>query len=243
MRIHDLCFGYQGTELLFDGLCASFDDGRIHTLLGPSGSGKTTLVYLASGLLRPLRGEITIREDAPGGTSALILQEYGLLPWKRVYENVSLGLQIKQLPTSQIARKVEPILEELGIAHLAKRYPKAISGGERQRVAIARALVTEPDLLLMDEPFASLDSQLREEMQELVKRLCSDHSMTMLLVTHSIEEAAYLSDEVHILTKKGQGGATTILSFCQEPGKKERNTPEHFRSAALIRQHLQEAVR
>lgn len=242
MTIHDLSFGYPGAGLLFDGLDATFAEGRIHSLLGPSGSGKTTLLYLASGLLEPSRGELTVRDDRTGGRSALILQEYGLFPWKRVYENVSLGLEIRGLSKQLVAGKVEPILQELGIAHLAKRYPKAISGGERQRVAIARALVTEPDLLLMDEPFASLDARLREEMQELILRLSTHHHMTMLLVTHSIEEAAYVSDEVHILSKDRISGSVQILSDPQGAGKRERDSPGLFQSVAIIRKRLQEAV-
>lgn len=175
--------------------------GTTCAVIGPSGCGKTTLLHALAGLLRPTAGEITVageRVTGPRERTALILQDYGLFPWKTVWGNVVLGLQIRRRPSSAYAR-AESLLRALGLWDLRHRYPGQLSGGQRQRVAIARALALEPDLLLMDEPFSSLDALTRETLQDLLAEICRQGEVTCLLVTHDIAEAAFLGQKVIVM--------------------------------------------
>ena len=170
-------------------------------MVGPSGCGKTTLLNLMAGLLKPTSGEMLVAgapaEPRRPGT-ALILQDYGLLPWKSVRSNVALGLQIRRAPLEAADRA----LAEVGLADLAHRWPHQLSGGQRQRVAIARALALEPDLLLMDEPFSALDALTREEMQEMLLNIWKRRGTSMVLVTHSIAEAVYVGQHIIVMSPR-----------------------------------------
>ncbi|MBZ4686747.1 MAG: NitT/TauT family transport system ATP-binding protein [Clostridia bacterium] len=176
--------------------------GKIGVIIGPSGCGKSTLLNVLSGLNLDYRGQVLIDKNPPHRTreTALILQDYGLLPWKTVWDNVCLGLQIRKVPKKDIITKTEKILKRLGLLTLAKRYPTQLSGGQRQRVAIARSLVLEPKLLLMDEPFSSLDALTREEMQNLLLQIWKETNLTILLITHNIEEAVFLGQKIFIMS-------------------------------------------
>lgn len=181
----------------------TLEQGKIGVLIGPSGSGKSTLLHVLAGMNSYYAGQVSINSKPPSITSmstALILQDYGLLPWKNVWSNVALGLDIRKVDPAMISEKVEAILKSLGLANLAYRYPAQLSGGQRQRVAIARALALKPELLLMDEPFSSLDALTREELQELLLELWQDSNMTILLVTHGIEEAAFLGQKIFAMS-------------------------------------------
>jgi len=155
-----------------------------------------------SGLHNHYRGNVWIDNQEPRvyADTALILQDYGLLPWKTVWENIMLGLQIKKLPKQERVQRTEKILDQMGLTSLAKRYPAQLSGGQRQRIAIARSLVLEPRLLLMDEPFSSLDALTREEMQEYLLNIWRKTKQTILLITHNIEEAVFLGQEIFVMS-------------------------------------------
>lgn len=180
----------------------SLERGKIGVLIGPSGCGKSTLLSILAGLKQDFAGEALIngKRCSEHKTTALILQDYGLLPWKQCWQNVILGLQIRNKDKREINHAAAEIMEQLGIAHLAGRYPAQLSGGQRQRVAIARALVLKPDLLLMDEPFSSLDALTREEMQELILKIWRQNQTTIFVVTHDIEEAAFLGQHIFVMS-------------------------------------------
>jgi NitT/TauT family transport system ATP-binding protein len=177
-------------------------EGKIGVIIGPSGCGKSTLLNVLSGLNVNYSGQAFINNMLPNDTdeTALILQEYGLLPWKTVWNNISLGLQIKGINQKEIKKRTEKILEKLNLLSLKNRYPVQLSGGQRQRVAIARSLVLEPRLLLMDEPFSSLDALTREEMQSFMLEIWKETNLTILLITHNIEEAVFLGQKIFIMS-------------------------------------------
>ena len=239
MRLDSLQFAYPGGDPIFQELSHTFEREKVHGIIGPSGCGKTTLLYLISELLQPDSGSIEIPGSVEEVRTAIILQDYGLFPWKRVGENIGLGLKIQGRDRKVIRRLTDGVMEELGISHLRDSYPQAISGGERQRVAIARTLVLNPSILLMDEPFSSLDAMKREQMQELLLRIQEAHHMTVLMVTHSIEEAAFLSDEVHLMEKDPENGISSFTrSFSRLPGTLSRTDEAYFQQVRTIRSAL-----
>jgi NitT/TauT family transport system ATP-binding protein len=204
IKVEGLHFAYGDLPVLEE-VSLSVPAGGSLAVIGPSGCGKTTLLYNLAGLRRPNAGGISIggiRIEGPREKTAVILQHYGLFPWKTVYENAALGLRIRGVPGQERRRRVESILAELGIAELGERYPRQLSGGQRQRVAIARALAMDPDLLIMDEPFSSLDALTREAHQNLLLSLWKDKGVTLVLVSHSIEEAAFLGQEILIFSER-----------------------------------------
>ncbi|MBA1335413.1 MAG: Putrescine transport ATP-binding protein PotA [Firmicutes bacterium] len=171
--------------------------GEICTLLGPSGCGKTTLLYTIAGLVKQKAGEIVKDDNAL--RMSLIPQHYGLLPWKRAVDNVALSLIIKGCDRRSSRLKARGLLAEMGLSGVEDRFPGQMSGGQKQRVALARSLVFQPDLLLMDEPFSSLDQLTREELQEFLLMLHEKNEFTVLMVTHSIEEAVYLGQRIIVM--------------------------------------------
>ena len=185
-----------------------FDMGRGETLavIGPSGCGKTTLLYILAGLLAPSDGQVSIdgrcgTADTTGRT-AFILQNFGLFPWKTTTENIALGLQLKGVPARQRQTRTAALMDQLGLSGLGARYPVQLSGGQKQRVAIARALATDPALMLMDEPFSSLDALTREHLQNTLLELWRHNGVSFIIVTHSVEEAVFLGRRVAVLTDR-----------------------------------------
>lgn len=180
----------------------SLAQGQAGVIIGPSGCGKSTLLNVLAGLNTRYAGQALIDQQPPrsGGETALILQDYGLLPWKTVWENVVLGLQLRKKPPQVIQTQAAAMLSKLGLLSLAKRYPAQLSGGQRQRVAIARALVLKPKLLLMDEPFSSLDALTREEIQDFLLDIWRETGLTLLLITHNIEEAVFLGQKIFVMS-------------------------------------------
>lgn len=179
--------------------------GKSYAIIGPSGCGKTSLLFLMAGLLKPTRGKVCLFQkslERPHPKTALILQDYGLLPWKTVWDNVALGLQIRGVNKHEQKKVLMPILEELGLLECVERYPSQLSGGQKQRVALARALALKPEILLMDEPLSALDALTRENLQDLILKLWQRRGITFVLVTHSIEEAVYLGQEIIILSPR-----------------------------------------
>jgi NitT/TauT family transport system ATP-binding protein len=181
------------------------DDREFVCVVGPSGCGKTTLLKCVGGLLRPSNGEVLLRGrrvTSPPEEMALVFQEYGrsLMPWASVRNNVLLPLRHKQLGRHERKALVEEALEAVGLTAFIDHYPWQLSGGMQQRVAIARALAYQPSILLMDEPFASVDAQTRGDLEDLVLRVREEFAVTILFVTHDIDESVYLSDRVVVLT-------------------------------------------
>ncbi|MGW4082834.1 ABC transporter ATP-binding protein [Streptomyces sp. NPDC004822] len=187
-------------------LTFTVDPGELVCLVGPSGCGKTTLLKCVAGLLAPTGGEVLLegrRVDGPPPAMAFVFQEYGrsLFPWMRVGENVELPLrQKKDLGRARRRALVRDALESVGLADAAGAYPWQLSGGMQQRVAIARALAYEPRVLLMDEPFAAVDAQTRADLEDLVRGLWRERGITILFVTHDIDEAVYLGERVIVLS-------------------------------------------
>jgi NitT/TauT family transport system ATP-binding protein len=183
----------------------TIDAGEFVCVVGPSGCGKTTLLKCISGLLRPSRGDVVLegrQVTEPPEEMALVFQEYNrsLMPWATVRNNVLLPLRHKPLPKAERTRLVEEALTEVGLARFIDHYPWQLSGGMQQRVAIARALAYQPSILLMDEPFASVDAQTRGDLEDLVLKVRDDYGITILFVTHDIDESVYLSDRIVVLT-------------------------------------------
>ena len=174
-------------------------------VVGPSGCGKTTLLKGIGGLLEPTRGEVLVngqRVTEPPPETALVFQEYGrsLMPWTSVRSNVLLPLRHKKLDRAERGRLVEEAVEAVGLTRFLDHYPWQLSGGMQQRVAIARALAYQPAILLMDEPFASVDAQTRGDLEDLILRVREEFGITILFVTHDIDESVYLADRVIVLT-------------------------------------------
>jgi NitT/TauT family transport system ATP-binding protein len=165
-------------------------------IIGPSGCGKTSLLFLLAGLLQPDSGTIAIAGQPRSGT---ILQNFGLFPWKTVHQNIGLGLVLKGATKKFIQQKVEQLLAEMGLTGFGNHYPGQLSGGMQQRVAMARALAVDPQILFMDEPLSSLDALTRERLQNLILEVHRRKNITMVLVTHSIEEAVFLGLRIVVL--------------------------------------------
>ena len=179
--------------------------GELACLVGPSGSGKTTLLKCISGLMAPTEGEVLLdgkRVSGPPKKMAVVFQEYGrsLFPWMRVRDNVELPLKNQGVPKAERDRLVDEALEAVGLAHVPRSYPWQLSGGMQQRVAIARAIAYQPEVLLMDEPFAAVDAQTRADLEDLIRVVWKKLGVTVLFVTHDIDESVYLGERVIILS-------------------------------------------
>jgi NitT/TauT family transport system ATP-binding protein len=169
------------------------DKGEFVSIVGPSGCGKSTFLNVVLGLIKPDTGEIRLNGrivSGPGQERAMVFQEFGLLPWRTVMGNVELGLELKGVAAAQRAERAQELIKLVGLAGFERHYPHELSGGMKQRVGLARALATEPEVLLMDEPFAALDAQTRDLMQAELLQIWERTQKTVLFVTHSIEEAA-----------------------------------------------------
>ncbi len=244
IELQSLSFAYAHGANIFQEFNWQAARGEAWAVLGPSGCGKTTLLYLLAGLRFPTSGKVLIDGQElrrPRPRTGLILQDYGLLPWANVGENAALGVQVRSFygPDGKHAPKdfrpaesVDFWLERLDIAALRDKYPGQISGGQRQRTAIARTLALNPDLLLMDEPFSSLDTPTRESLQALTFELQAERGLSLVIVTHAIEEAAALGHKILLLgrppvrqavvfenpqaSQPGFRSSPQFLSVCQE---------------------------
>jgi NitT/TauT family transport system ATP-binding protein len=202
-----------------DGVSLSVAPGESLALIGPSGCGKSSLLFAMAGLVRPTEGAISVNGEAltrPRREIALILQNAGLLPWKTVWQNANLSLLLGKEYPRVTARAV---LDELGLGEVRNRYPSELSEGMKRRVGVARALSTSPNVMLMDEPLASLDTLTKERIQDLFLRLWKRHAFALVLVTHDIEEAAFLGQRVGVLTDR----PAKIKEFVENPAMGELN--------------------
>jgi ABC-type nitrate/sulfonate/bicarbonate transport system ATPase subunit len=195
----------RGPTPVFNNIDLTIGHGEFVSLVGPSGCGKSTLLLCVAGLEPQSKGEIRLDGEliiGPGPELAIVFQEYALFPWRSVIRNVEYGLEVAGIPARERRERAKKQLSLVGLDGFEDHWPHELSGGMRQRVAIARALVTDPEVVLMDEPFGALDALTRVTLQKELSRICQATGKTVLFVTHSIGEAIYLSDRVVILSKR-----------------------------------------
>jgi NitT/TauT family transport system ATP-binding protein len=206
------------------------EEGEFLSIVGPSGCGKSTFLNILLGLIKPDSGDVLMhgrKISGPGTDRAMVFQEFGLLPWRTVAHNIELGLELKKVPAARRRAVAARLVALVGLGGFEAHYPHELSGGMKQRVGLARALATDPDVLLMDEPFAALDAQTRDLMQVELLRIWREARKTVLFVTHQIDEAIYLSDRVMVMSKR-PGRAKKIFAIdLPRPREYEmRVTPE-----------------
>ena len=196
-----------GPMTVVDGVDLEIRQGEFVSIIGPSGCGKTTLLNIVGGFVKPTRGQVLLDHEpvkGPGPDRGVIFQEYGVFPWLTVRGNIEfgLGLRANARHAGQRAEIVERYLALMGLKDFANHHPKHLSGGMRQRLALARAYAVQPEFLLMDEPFGALDAQTRTAMQDLLLQVLASEGKTVLLVTHSVDEAIYLSSRIVVVTAR-----------------------------------------
>ena len=216
---------------VLDGLSLDVAEGEFLCVVGPSGCGKTTLLRLFAGLLRPSAGELFFRGrqlQGPSRERALVFQDYGraLLPWRSVWANVAFVFEAQGMPHDERRMRAYALLERMGLAAFGEYFPGQLSGGMQQRVQIARCLAQEPRLLLMDEPFGALDALTRQALQDEVARLATERGITVVFITHDLEEAIYLGDRVVVLAGRGGRIAETLEVALPRP-RDQLTTREH----------------
>ena len=246
LQIDDLSVRYPGGVSALAGLSFTVPAGQFACVLGPSGCGKSTLLRCVAGLRPPSGGVVTVDGRPVAGPppeTAVVFQEYGrsLFPWKSVRDNVGLPLLARRVPRAARRRATAEALEAVGLGARGDAYPWQLSGGMQQRVAIARALVSRPRLLVMDEPFAAVDAQTREELEDLVLGLWRTLRMTVLFVTHDVDEAIYLGQRVLVL---GSPPASLRVDLAVElPGVREQVTTRSLPTFSAYRANLHRALR
>ena len=185
----------------------TLSEGEFVSLIGPSGCGKTTALRIVTGLLEPTEGEVFLEGELslrPSRDKAIVFQHFNLFPWRTATDNVAYGLELQGISKKERTTTAKEYLGLVGLADRADHYPSQLSGGQCQRVGLARALAIEPKLLLMDEPFGSLDALTRENLQGMLQTICRERNLTVLFVTHSVDEAIYLSDRIVVMGVPGR---------------------------------------
>lgn len=191
--------------LALDNVSLDIEDKEFVCFIGPSGCGKTTLLRIVSGLDLPDSGEVFVDNErilSPGPKRGMVFQEYSLFPWKTVMDNIIFGPQMRGIKKKDAIEEAQKYLELVGLEQFRDSYPHELSGGMKQRVAIARALANEPEVLLMDEPFGALDAQTRNTLQHELLSIWQKKNITILFVTHSVDEAVFLADRIVIMTAR-----------------------------------------
>ncbi|UCC51069.1 MAG: ATP-binding cassette domain-containing protein [Anaerolineaceae bacterium] len=253
ISFHQVTFAYPKSPPIFEAFDWNVLAGERWAVLGPSGCGKSTLLYLLAGLQQATSGQILIAgriQSGPRPQTGLILQDYGLLPWATARKNITLGLDIrrfygpdgKHTPEDFDAimheEHVDTWIKRLSLTPHINKYPAQLSGGQRQRVAIARTMALNPDLLLMDEPFSSLDAPTRVRLQDQTFELSQEQALTLIIVTHSIEEAAVMGEKILLLKQPPNRRALTF-SNSQAGDRRFRETPAYFDLCRRLRQELE----
>ena len=245
LHVEHLKKSYGDVEAIGD-LTFDVAAGEFVCIVGPSGCGKTTLLKCVAGLLEPTAGEIRLGDapvDGPPDTMALVFQEYSrsLFPWMSVRQNVAFPLSRRKLAKQETARLVEDALGAVGLGDAVDRYPWQLSGGMQQRVAIARALAYQPRVLLMDEPFASVDAQTRADLEDLVLQVRQDYDVTIVFVTHDIDESVYLSDRVIVLTPSPTRVRETLEVALPRP--RDQVATKELQEFARLRAHVWRTIK
>lgn len=215
-------------------------DGEPVAIVGPSGCGKSTLLLTVAGLVHADAGELEVGGQplrGPRLRTALILQDFGLLPWKTVHQNAALGLSLRRVPRAERNRRAAEALERLGLSDFSAAYPGELSGGMRQRLALARALALDADLLLLDEPLSALDALTREDLQGLLLEIWCQRRPALLLVTHSVEEAVFLGRRILVLSPR-PGRVAAVVDNPGMGSSSYRATPEFSARCAELRRLL-----
>jgi ABC-type nitrate/sulfonate/bicarbonate transport system ATPase subunit len=223
-------------------LSLGIETGRFVSLVGPSGCGKSTLFNVIAGLLQPTEGRVLIDgQDATGniGRVGYMQQKDLLLPWRTVVDNVILGMEIQGVPRSEARERAMPLLQRYGLAGFERLYPNSLSGGMRQRAALLRTLLFDTDVILLDEPFGALDAQTKLRMQEWLMQLWSDFRKTVVFITHDVDEAIYLSDEIHVMgTRPGRILETIAITLPRPRARTTSLSPEFI----AIKEHCLELL-
>ena len=205
---------YQESLIALQNVSLDIPAAKLTAILGPSGCGKTTLLKVIAGLIKPTSGSVKVRGkeiEGPGPDRALVFQDFALLPWATVLQNVGFGLRARGVPKKERDETSLHYIKEVGLLGFEDKYPHQLSGGMRQRTGLARALTINSDILLMDEPFSAVDEQMRRKLQEDLLNLLKVENKTVIFVTHSIEEAVYLADQVIILS--GRPGSVAEIVY------------------------------
>jgi ABC-type nitrate/sulfonate/bicarbonate transport system ATPase subunit len=233
--------GKQGSLLVLKDIQMKVYRNEFVCVVGASGCGKSTLLNIIAGLDEPTSGTLLLEGDpieGPGADRGMVFQNYTLYPWLTVAQNIEFGLKLKRMPTSKRREVVQYYLDIVGLTRFANVLPRALSGGMKQRVAIARALANEPDILLMDEPFGALDAQTKEAMQEFMLQLWQRTHLTVLMVTHDVEEAIFLAERIYVLSARpGQIKAEVRIELENKHNLAIKNTAA-FRSQRQALVHL-----
>ena len=233
-----------GRLKVVDDVSYEIRDGEFVSIIGPSGCGKTTMLNIVAGFMQPTRGQVLLDGKPivePGPDRGVIFQEYGVFPWLTVRQNIAFGLNLRasRVPAGERAAIVERYMRLMGLADFADAWPKTLSGGMRQRLALARAYAVRPDFLLMDEPFGALDAQTRSAMQDLLLEVLQAEGKTVMLITHSVEEAVYLSNRIVVMTAR----PTRIREIIEVPFGYPREESLHERPEfGQLRSHVRELV-
>jgi NitT/TauT family transport system ATP-binding protein len=237
LEIRHLSKSYGDTQAIAE-LDFTVVEGEFVSVVGPSGCGKTTLLKCIAGLLAPTSGEVVLQEDK---VMALVFQEYSrsLMPWLSVRKNVALPLRDKS--KAERAKLVDEAVEAVGLTRFIDRYPWQLSGGMQQRVAIARALAYQPQILLMDEPFASVDAQTRADLEDLVLEVRERYDVTIVFVTHDIDESVYLSDRIVVLTPS----PTTVKEILEVelPRPRDQVDTKELQEFVRLRAHVYRLIK
>jgi NitT/TauT family transport system ATP-binding protein len=242
-QISHLYPGPNGGMLALDDVTLSLSRESFVCLVGPSGCGKSTLLRILAGLLAPTSGRVLLDGQPithPQRRIGIVFQKANLMPWRTVYGNLTLPLELAGLPTAERERRAQSMLELTGLQGFAETYPAALSGGMAQRVAIGRALIHYPEVLLMDEPFGSLDALTREQMSEELLRIWAKHRKTVLMVTHSIPEAVLLADRVLVMSPRpGQLVADVAIPLPRPRSLDVLHRPDFVALTEQLRHNIQ----
>lgn len=207
------------------------EEGRFVSIIGPSGCGKSTLFNIMAGLMPPTTGDVLVDGKSivcKAGTVGYMLQKDLLLPWRTILDNIILGLEVRGVPKRQAVRRALPLMERYGLGGFEEHYPNELSGGMRQRAALLRTILYDRDILLLDEPFGALDAQTRFSMQNWLLDIWKDFGKTVLFVTHDIDEAIYLSDDIYVFSPRPGRVRAKITVTIERPRKPEDMTTPQF---------------